>query len=110
MEALPFSIAQAIENEGTGKSHFPVPWKKRPGRGVYIYCRFLVKEDIFVRHVIKNGWWSLASSFAKRFSNVFLIANGYSTYTTGDSTCAIFEAGIFFKAALKACSFKMMPI
>jgi hypothetical protein len=24
-------------------------------------------EDIFVRHVTKNGWWSLASSFAKTF-------------------------------------------
>ena len=29
----PFSMAQAIENEGTGKSHFPVPFQKRPREG-----------------------------------------------------------------------------
>ena len=29
----PFSMAQAIENEGTGKSHFPVPFRKRPREG-----------------------------------------------------------------------------
>ncbi len=32
-DVLPFSMAQAIENEGTGKSHFPIPFQKRPTEG-----------------------------------------------------------------------------
>jgi hypothetical protein len=32
-DVAPFSMAQAIENEGTGKSHLPVPFRKRPRDG-----------------------------------------------------------------------------